>query len=565
MSYIRGFFHDKIINLKRSVASTLLTLHNITTFPDPLYFGSKFNSITPVTADEVLKIINAIPPKSSPVDFIPTSVIKRFPVVFAEIITNLTNLSFSEGKFPSLFKTASITPLLKKHNLDKNCPSNYRPISNLNNISKIVERLFLCRFQPHVTTSPNFNQLQSAYRPFHSTETSLLYTLNNIYTSADAGKPTVLVSLDLSAAFDTIDHSKLLSRLSTSFGLSGSALAWLKSYLSDRTQSVRIAQSHSPLKPCSSGVPQGSVLGPLLFSLYISPIGNLISDHGVLHQQYADDTQLYISLSSSQPFYPLSKLECCLSALHSWFCVNGLCLNPSKSDAILFGTWQRLRSFPVIDNISIAGTPVPLSDHVTTLGIILDSHLSLAKHVSSVCKSSYFHIRALRHIRPALTLDSAKTIAVALVQSRLDYANSILFGTSLSNLSKLQRLQNSLSRIVLQNYSLPPDSRLHLLHWLPVRHRIDFKIATLTYRVLNFSEPSYLASLLSPHIIRRTLRSNQLELLHIPFTSTNFGSRAFMIAAPTVWNNIPLHIRQSSSLDSFKRQLKSHLFSSNPT
>ena len=131
-----------------------------------------------------------------------------------------------------MFKHAIVTPLIKKHGLDVDIPSNYRPISNLNNISKILERLFLSRFQPHVLSSSNFNHLQSAYRPFHSTETALLQTLDSIYHAADNSQATVLVSLDLSAAFDTIDHSLLLSRLSTSFGISGCALSWLHAVIS---------------------------------------------------------------------------------------------------------------------------------------------------------------------------------------------------------------------------------------------------------------------------------------------------------------------------------------------
>ena len=183
----------------------------------------------------------------------------------------------------------------------------------MNNISKIIERLFLSRFYPHVTSSPNFNHLQSAYRPRHSTETALLQTFDDIFCSADCSQPTLLVSLDLSAAFDTIDHSTLLSRLSTSFGVSGAALAWLTSYLTNRAQTVRIGSVSSEPSICLSGVPQGSVLGPILFSLYISPIGQIVSDFGISHQQYADDAQLYISLKSTTAGTSISHLETCLS------------------------------------------------------------------------------------------------------------------------------------------------------------------------------------------------------------------------------------------------------------
>jgi len=166
-------------------------------------------------------------PKSSVVDYIPTSLLKSCSNVFSELICNLANLSFAEGIFPNSFKLANVTPRLKKAGLDTSVSANYRPISNLNNISKILERLYLSVLQPHILSCPAFNPLQSAYRPRHSTETALLHTLNHIYSAADRGMPTALVSLDLSAAFDTIDHSILISRLHSSFGVSGPAPAWL--------------------------------------------------------------------------------------------------------------------------------------------------------------------------------------------------------------------------------------------------------------------------------------------------------------------------------------------------
>ena len=157
-------------------------------------------------------------------NFIPISLIQSCPFVFSDLIAKLANLSFSEGHFPSCFKDALVTLLLKKPGLDKDSPSNYRPISNLNHISKILERSFLSRILPHVTSSPNFNPHQSAYRPNHSTESALLFTLNNCFNAIDHSQSTVLLSLDLSAAFDTLDHDTLLNRLQTSFGFTGTAL-----------------------------------------------------------------------------------------------------------------------------------------------------------------------------------------------------------------------------------------------------------------------------------------------------------------------------------------------------
>jgi len=220
-----------------------------------------------------------------------------------------------------------------------------------------------------------------------------------------SGKCTMFVSLDLSAAFDVIDHNILLNRLHTRFGITGSPLAWLTSYLLGRTRSVCVGNASSTVTDCRTGVLQESVLGHILFCLYIFPIADIASQYSVSLQQYADNTQLYIACSVNDAASPLSTLESCLASLHCWFCHNGLALNPSKSEAIIFGTRQRLNSFPRPSGIHIVGSPVSISDHITTSGVTLDSNLTLNIHVSSVCKTANYFIKALRHIRPVLTCD----------------------------------------------------------------------------------------------------------------------------------------------------------------
>jgi len=301
----------------------------------------------------------------------------------------------------------------------------------------------------------------------------------------------------------------------------------------------------------------------MLFTTYISPVGHLINSFDVSHQQYADDTQLFISVPAGFKTPAIDQLERCLSALHYWFCLNGLSLNPDKSDAIWFSTHQRSRTLSPATSISIAGIPVSVSDTIITLGVTLDNHLSFNSHVTAITKSCNYHIRALRYIRKSLTDDMAKSVSVALVSSRLDYANSLLYGTSIANLTKLQRIQNSLARLVIHNPHFSSATALHSLHWLPIKHRIDFKILTLTYKLLHSGTPSYLSSLLHAYIPSRSLRSGEQDLLHIPAVSSVIGSRAFRIAAPTVWNKIPLDIRHAPTLSFFRRLIKTHLFTVN--
>ena len=285
---LASFFHQKIVSLKDSIA---LKLHGT---PTPFDFdlphsGEVLSDFSTVTPGEVSQLLRSMSNKSSPLDYIPTSLLKSCADTFSILISHLANLSFTQATFPSKFKLALISPLLKKPGLPKSDLANFRPISNLNTIGKILERLALSRIFPHISKSPSFSPLQSAYRKFHSTETALLKLTNDIMESIDSGKITILTALDMSAAFDTLDHITLLHRLQHTFGLSGYAISWIRSYLTHRSSFVKIDSSSSPSTTILTGVPQGSVLGPLLFVLFISPIANVINpdqsnqkQHGVL-------------------------------------------------------------------------------------------------------------------------------------------------------------------------------------------------------------------------------------------------------------------------------------------
>ena len=188
----------------------------------------------------------------------------------------------------------------KKPNLSPHEPANYRPISNLCTFSKILEKLVLSRLQPHVchvVKSANYCKFQSAYRKGHSTETAILRVVNDIQRAAGNGQCTARLALDISSAFDAVDHSTLTDRARTAFGIHDVALDWLRSFVTERTQQIAVGSEKSAVFPCASGVPQDSVSGPILFGMYVSPIGDVISQHNVQYHQYADDMQLYVSLN----------------------------------------------------------------------------------------------------------------------------------------------------------------------------------------------------------------------------------------------------------------------------
>ena len=263
--------------------------------------------------------------------------------------------------------------------------------------------------------------------------------------------------------------------------------------------------------------------------------------------QYADDTQLYIGTNMSTLAHQVALIESCTQRIHNWLLNNGLHLNPSKSEAIAF---FNPRSKPLeslaesITSISVAGSPIKLQSSIKNLGVYLDSKMSFDKQVSETCKASYFHIRALRHIRSSLTTEACKTIAAAIVGSRLDYCNSLLAGTSLSNSARLQLVQNTLARVVTEKSCFCRITPvLSDLYWLPVRHRIDFKIATITFKVLQFQQPSYLAALIPRYVLTRSLRSPSSLSICVPSRKTMMAkSKSFSSVASYLWNKLPCHL-----------------------
>ena len=551
------FFEQKITKLCSAFSSnSKVSPHSDPPFPPPPLSDFPYATIDEVKA-AVLKSSNA----SCELDIIPTFLLKSCLDYLILPITTIINLSIAEGIFPNSYKCASVHPLLKKPNLPCDDLSSYRPISNLNFISKVLERIIHSRINDHLQTFPSVCPFQSAYRKFHSTETALLRIQNDILLATNDQKVSALVLLDLSAAFDTIDHQILLERLSSTFGFSGTALSLITSYLTDRSQHVTIENHCSKSSPLTTGVPQGSVLGPLLFTLYTTPIGNILSNSSVSFHLYADDTQLYISFSAADSSTSLSSISSTLDVIHSWLSLNRLTVNPSKTEFLLIGTPQQ-RSKITNSTLFFQNTGINPSSHARNLGVEFNSNLSYTEHISNICRTSFFQIRQLRQIRPSLDTNSAKLLANALVSSKLDYCNSLLYNLPDTSINRLQRVQNSLARVVVptvkRNHHISPV--LASLHWLPIEERIKFKIATITYKTLQNRQPSYLLDLLHPHIPSRDTRSSHAHLLTVPDIRSNSGRRSFSYAAPTIWNSLPLELRKSKSLSIFRSDLKTHLF-----
>ena len=300
----------------------------------------------------------------------------------------------------------------------------------------------------------------------------------------------LLVLLDLSSAFDTVDHTILLHRLQSHFGICGSSLSWFESYLSGRTQFVSIKGSNSSNIPVQHGVCQGSCLGPLLFSLYTRPLFDLIRPHLPDMHCYADDTQVYLSFKPGS----ISSEESAFSAIRSWLLTNKLFINDTKTEFLIIGTRQQLSKVQ-IDSISVGESRISSSKEVRNLGTWLDNILSMSTQVSKV--ASFYYIYNIRRIRKYLSREVCETLVNSLITSCLDYCNSLLYGCPSSLLARLQRVQNSAARLIYNVSRTFSSSPLLInLHWLPVKHRILFKILLITYKAIHSLAPDYIIQLI---------------------------------------------------------------------
>ena len=283
-------FANKVEKLRANidsehVTSTLVTGTTTATF-------SSFEKVSQLAVKEC--ILNSAP-KLCELDPIPSKLLIESLDSILPSFTDLFDSSLASGIFPQCFKSAFVTPILKKKCLDQNDLNNYQPVSNLCFIAKILEKLVLSQVYAYLNSHNLYNTCQSAYRPGHSTETALLKVVNDLFLSLNKGNISALALLDFSSAFDTIDHPILVHHLHTDFGFTDTVLQWFSSYLTDRTQYVSLCNHCSDFAPVHSGVPLGSVLGPMLFTMYIKPLSAIIDSHSIMRHSFADDMQLQMS------------------------------------------------------------------------------------------------------------------------------------------------------------------------------------------------------------------------------------------------------------------------------
>ena len=337
--------------------------------------------------------------------------------------------------------------------------------------------------------------------------------------------------------------------------------------MTDRTHYVSLCNHCSDFAAVHSGVPQGSVLGPMLFTLYIKPLSAIIDSHSFIHHSFADDLQLQMSAPPDRLSDLLHSMQSCISDVKAWATANMLKLNDSKTELMLVTSKRSKHLHNLPTSITIDNAQIPFKQSVKNLGFTLDCHLTMNTHVSNIARTCYFELFRLASIRRFLTSTATATLASAFVLSRIDYCSSLLFGSTLDVTSHLQRIQIYAARVILR---LPMSSSItiHLksLHWLPVKVRSTYKIACSCYHCHISTATSYVTDMLhkKPLHTRNTRSSSYtMPLLNRPAHSyATLVDRSFSFASSSVWNSIPNDVWCAPSLSSFKSRLKTYLFRS---
>ena len=551
-----SFFNGKIEKIRTNIRTQVQLAHDVDHSDTVKLSLNSMRTFHLVDLDILSRTVQSLSSSTSDLDILPTAFFKSVLHLISPDLLQIINTSLQTGIFPGCLKEAVVKPLLKKNNLDPLVLNNYRPISNLPFMGKIIEKIVFNQLTAFLTSNSCFDKFQSGFRACHSTETALVKVMNDIRLNSDAGKMSVLVLLDLSAAFDTVDHAILLHRLEHWVGFTGIVINWLKSYLQQRSFFVTIGSHISSQMPLNCGVPQGSILGPLLFNLYMLPLGHIIMNNSIHYHCYADDTQLYLSMSPTD-YTPLESLYHCVDQIKNWMSHNFLQLNTDKTEVIIFGKKEERQKIATV----LETKGLKTKDTVKNLGVLIDSDLSFISHIKAIAKSAFYHVKNVSKFRSLMLKHDLEKIIHAFIFSKVDYCNSLFTGLPKKTIKQLQLIQNAAARGLTKTRKFDHITPiLRSLHWLPVSYRIDFKALLLVFKSLNGMGPTYLLDMFQLYAPNRSLRSTEKNLLVMPRVKTKCGEAAFSFYAAKLWNHLPDNIKNAPSVDSFKSRLKTKLF-----
>ena len=490
----------------------------------------EFQHTNEVQIEKLLLEINCR--KSCGYDNMMPRLVKESAAVIAKPIASIVNSSNEQSVYPGAWKKGQTTPLFKKD--DEFSKANYRPVTVLAVLNNVYERLLAVQMGDFYNAI--LSDFISSYRKLYSCETALLRLTEDWRSMRDRGELVAVMSMDLSKAFDVIQHNLLLAKLEA-YGVGEKSCTLLRNYLSGRQQRVKIGDTFSSWDGVARGVPQGSVLGPMLFNVFINDLFYHVT-HAKLNA-YADDHQVYYS--SIDPV----ELENCICSevakANEWYKVNAMKVNETKHQALILGKTEHKFSFPVKDSLDI-------------FGMNIDNRLSFDNHVSTICKKVNNQFSVMLRFRKLITRDTLLKLYKAFVLPHFNYCSSVWHFCGSRNAGKVKALNKRILRFILQDHESSYDVLLDKINSSSLQNRRLQNFLIILYKSLFFTNyPGYLNNMFKFRLSSYNLRGNYILSLPKPKTTT-YGLHSFSYLAASLWNSLPDTLRTANFLD-FRREI----------
>ncbi|MCG7882888.1 MAG: hypothetical protein JAY96_15005, partial [Candidatus Thiodiazotropha endolucinida] len=506
-----------------------------------------------ITVQEVKDIIDSLcVNKASGPDLISHRMLKGVSSAISVPLSMMFNRFLLECEFPDDYKSSLVIPLFKKG--ESNLPTNYRPVSLLSSVGKIMERVVFKHIYNFLNENNLIYKYQSGFLPGHSTTYQLVDIFHLICQSFDEKQYSCMVFCDISKAFDRVWHRGLLFKLRQN-GIKDPLLTWISNYLSDRSQKVRVNSSISDVRHVSAGVPQGSVLGPLFFLVYVNDItNNLLS----LTRLFADDSSLFVSASSVQDIEGILNHD--LSVILLWAKQWLVTFNPLKTEAIMFS----LKRNYAMPNLRFDNTDIEFVDSHKHLGVTLSCNGQWHTHIENILKSGYKVLGMMRRLKFSFSRQALNQMFFSYLRPLLEYSSIVWDGCTNQDRDSLEKLQNEAARVVTGlTRSVSLINLYNECGWASLAERRKYQKLCFMYKVVNGQAPDYLSQLMPPLVSE--ISSYQLRNssdLSIYYTRTETFRRSCMPSSVSLWNELTPEVKQCESFSNFQYKLKMHLFGS---
>ena len=508
--------------------------------------------IPPIAVHEVSKYISQISTKKSAgIDGISGFILKLSLPFTIETLTYIYNLCINSGTFPSDLKVAKVIPLPKTKDLTNT--NNYRPISILSIISKPLEKHIHSHLFTYLNELELLHPLQSGFRPGHSCHTALANMTNKWLIGVNNSMMTGAVFLDLRKAFDLIDHNILLDKLFL-YLKNTDTVSFLRSYLQDRKQYVYVHGTLSTPGILKAGVPQGSVLGPLLFCLYINDLPIHITCPDVACDMFADDTTLHTQGKEKRQIE--TNLQNSLNDVSKWCQENSMLIHPDKTKSMLIGTRQKLQLSPLTLNLTIESISIQQVSKHRLLGVELDDQLSWKAHTDKVCKKLSQNLFLLSKLKHYVGIVARKLFFKSHIKAHVDYASTVWDKCSEVHFKRVNSLYRRAAKLILPDPSLTTDEKMKKLGILPLDKQLAFNKAVFMYKIVRRKAPAYLCNTFEHSQARYENSKSTLKVIRprIDLTKTSLS-----YSGASLWNSLPRCLKDKRSLNAFKTSMHKHI------